>query len=152
PRINHARLGWKFWLFLPFTMPRLFMQQTRAVVRQRELAQQFPATFRDQIVSAFDREATEALRQDLAGATPQALVEMFGHWTRRTLDDFARDSLKPTALAALLMAELERKLVNALGPLGAKAAVRDLIVGVHADTDSDVAGAVRDLAGGKLGR
>jgi pyruvate,water dikinase len=152
PRINHARLGWKFWLFFPFTMPRLFLHQTRAVTKQRELADTFPQAFRQQIIPAFEREATAALGKDLSNLTPMALVGLFNDWIGRTLDVFARDSLKPTALAAILMAQLEAKLVRSLGPLGAKAAVRDLIIGVHPDTDSDVAGAVRDLAGGKLDR
>ena len=152
PRINHARLGWRFWLFFPFTMPRLVMRQTRAVVRQRELANTFPQQLRSEILPKFNAEASAALRQDLASLTPQALIDLVGHWSRRTLDDFARDSLKPTALAAILMAGLEGKLVRALGPAGARAAVRDLIMGVRPEADSDVAGAVRDLASGALNR
>jgi pyruvate,water dikinase len=152
PRINHHRLGWRFWLFFPFTMPRLVMRQTRAVMRQRELAGTFPQEFRERILPAFNAETSAALQQGLSDVTSQALVDLFGHWTRRTLDDFARDSLKPTALAAILMAGLEGKLVRALGPLGARAAVRDLIMGVHPDADADVPAAVRELAGGKTTR
>jgi pyruvate,water dikinase len=152
PRINHARLGWRFWLFFPFTMPRLVMRQTRAVMRQRDLARTFPQEFRASILPKFNGEASAALQQDLTGLAPEALIDLFTYWTRRTLDDFARDSLKPTALAAILMAGLEGKLVRALGPRGAKAAVRDLIMGVCPEPDSDVPSAVRDLADGKLTR
>ncbi len=116
PRINHSRLGWRFWLFFPFTMPRLVMSQTRAVIRQQELARTFPQEFRDKILPAFDRAASEALRRDLTGLSLDALLELLAHWTGPAIDEFGRESLKPTALAALLMAGLEGKLVRALGP------------------------------------
>ena len=152
PRINHTRLGWRFWMFLPFTMPRLALRQTRAVVAQQAFARTFPDDFRTRILPRFNGEASAALRLDLTDLKRQALLELFVYWTGRALDEFGRESLKPTALAALLMAGLETKLVRALGPLGAKAAVRDLIMGVHPEADSDVPGAVCNLAAGKMTR
>ncbi len=152
PRINHTRLGWRFWLFLPFTMPRLAMRQARAVVKQRALGLTFPQDFRTRILPPYDQAAKAALRLDLTSLAPQVLLDLFAHWTKLAIDDFGRESLKQTALAALLMAGLEAKLVRALGPLGAKAAVRDLIMGVHPEADSDVPGAVCNLAAGKMTR
>jgi pyruvate,water dikinase len=72
------------------------------------------------------------------------------HWTRRTLRDFARDSLKPTALAGLAMGRVERALLAALGPERTRTALGELVMGVHPDSEADLPSAMRDLAAGNL--
>ena len=73
-------------------------------------------------------------------------------WIWRTLHDFARDSLKPTALAAVAMGNLERGLTKPLGADRTRAALGELTMGVRPDAEADLPGAVRDLASGRLDR
>src|SRR5262249_49492760 len=97
-----------------------------------------------------DTEA--AAREDLARLDDAGVVRFFDHWVRRTLVEFARDSLKPTALAALSMASLERNLAQVLGPERARELTRDLVIGVRPGPEAALAGPVGRLAAGKLSR
>ena len=81
-----------------------------------------------------------------------ALLERLEHWTRRTLVDFARDSLKPTALAAIVMRDVETKLRVKLGAARTPAAVGALTTGVRPDPEADLPAAMRELAAGRLDR
>ncbi len=156
--LNPARGGWRFWLGLPVIFFRLWRQNARL----RRLAGTFADRFRAEIVPAFVAEVQTAGAEDLTRLDAAALVARFEHWVRRTLYDFARDSLKPTALAGITYANLERALGRALQPAGAaeplagleraQAALRELVMGVKSDAETDLAGAVRDLAAGKLDR
>src|SRR5260221_1503429 len=69
-----------------------------------------------------------------------------------TLVEFARDSLKSTALAAGSLATLQKILEKPLGPERFKSAIAELTVGVRPDADADLAGALKELAQGRLDR
>ncbi len=88
--------------------------------------------------------------QNLTLVDDAGLVEKLEFWIKATLVDFARESLKPTALAMQLMGTLESRLTKALGPEQAKSAVRALVMGAKPEPDSDLAGAVRRLSSGQL--
>jgi rifampicin phosphotransferase len=150
PGLNPARAGWKFWLGLPVLLPWMIVKMTRAALRQQQLMQTFPAQFRTEILPPFVREADAALAEDLSALDGAALAAKLEHWIRRGLYDFAREGLKATALAGLVMAGIENKLAPALGPDRARAAVRDLIMSVRFDPDSDLGSALRDLDAGRL--
>jgi pyruvate,water dikinase len=79
-------------------------------------------------------------------------VQKFEYWARRTLDDFARDSLKPTALATVACTGLEAWLGRKLGRDRARAALGELSMGVRPDPEADLAAAMRDLMAGRLDR
>src|SRR5947199_1676908 len=81
-----------------------------------------------------------------------ALLARLEHWARRTLIEFARDSLKPTALAAAALQSLREALTKPLGRERAAAAVGELTLGVRPAPDADLAGAARDLSAGRLSR
>jgi pyruvate,water dikinase len=152
PKLNRARLGWRFWLFLPVIVARIVSRMTRTLMLPEKLAGDFPRRFREEVAPTFAHEAESELARGLAEFTPRELVQRFELWTWRTLDDFARESLKPTALALIAMGNLERRLAGPLGPERAGQAVRDLIMGVRPDPEADLPGAVRDLAAGRLDR
>jgi pyruvate,water dikinase len=152
PGINPTCLPWHAWLLLPFRLPGLAWRLMKAGVVRQRLSKEFPAFFRAEIVPAFRRETEEGAREDLTRLDDPALLARLEHWVRRTLVDFARDSLKPTALAALGLGALEQKLAPVMGLDKARALARDLVMGVHPDPEADLPAAVRDLAGGRLAR
>ncbi|HYT91592.1 MAG TPA: PEP-utilizing enzyme, partial [Gemmataceae bacterium] len=100
--------------------------------------------------------------RDLTQLDAPALLDRFQFWAKYTLDDFARDSLKPTALAGMALVDLEKALARVLQLAGmadplaglerAKAALRELVMGVHPEVETDLPAAVRDLAAGRLDR
>jgi rifampicin phosphotransferase len=152
PVPNPGRGGWRFWLFLPITLVRLMAQMAHGERIRKELGQSFPRRFREEIVPAYLQEVEAEAKQDFAVVESAELVRRLEQWIRRALYDFARDSLKPTALAALLMGSLEQKLAKPLGPERARAALRDLVMGVRPDAEADLAAAVRDVAAGRMDR
>jgi pyruvate,water dikinase len=155
--LNPARGGWRLWLGLPVTFFKLWRQS----VRLRKLARTVADRFRAEVVPAFVADVARAADENLGRLDAAALVARFEHWVQRTLYDFARDSLKPTALAGITYANLERALGRTLQPAGgeplaglerAQAALRELVMGVKSDAETDLPGAVRDLGAGKLER
>jgi len=152
PVINPARAGWKFWLLLPLTLPVVMGKMIRAEMRRQGLNQTFPTHFRQDVIPAFVKEVEAAAGQALSVQDPPRLLQSLDHWIHRTLDVFARDSLKPTALAALSMAGLEQKLGRFLGPVRAQEVLRDLVMGVRPDEAADLPRAVREVAEGRLTR
>ncbi|HXG09785.1 MAG TPA: PEP-utilizing enzyme, partial [Gemmataceae bacterium] len=152
PIINPARADWRFWLFLPVLMPLLLVKLVRAELQQRRLAETLAQRLREEIFPTFAAETEREAAQDLGRLDAAALLERLDYWVRRTLHDFARDGLKPTALAGIAMGKLERVLVRSLGPERARAALGELTMGVRPDPEADLPGAVRDLAAGVLDR
>jgi pyruvate,water dikinase len=158
--LNPARAGWRFWLFLPVVFFKLILSGRRL----RRLSQSFAERFREESIPDFVREAAEAGAQDIAHLDNATLLTRLNYWIARTLFDFARDSLKPTALAAVALGNLERSLATCLGSATsgteepssvmqrAQAALRELVMGVHADRETDLPAAIRDLGAGRLGK
>jgi pyruvate,water dikinase len=153
--LNPARAGWRFWLFFPAVVFKL----VRSGMKLRRLSRTFAERFRNEIVPAFVSEAKKEAGQDISKLAPAELLARLDHWIQRTLYDFARDSLKPTALAAVALGNLERALGRLLTKPGdasaadrPQAASRELVMGVKPDPGTDLPGAIRDLANGKLDR
>ncbi len=144
--LNPARASWRFWVLLPW----IAVQLTLAAGRLRRLSQTFADRFRKEIVPAFNEEVRRGRAEDLTRLDPATLQDRLEHWVQRTLYDFARDSLKPTALAERSMHVLRDALSGPLGADRARAAVQELVMGIRPDPEADLAGAVRDLAAGRL--
>lgn len=153
---NPARAGWKFWL----TIPVIFFRLWRSSTRVKQLSRTFARDFSERIVPQFLKEVESAAAEDLTRLSNAEVLERLNHWIRRTLFDFARDSLKPTALAAIAMGNLERVLAQrfaagkdpASGLKQAQARLRELSMNVRPTPDSDLPGALRELASGELSR
>src|SRR5262245_12270459 len=101
--LNPARAGWRFWLFFPAVVFKL----VRSGMTLRRLSRTFAQPFRDDIIPTFMTEANREAGQDISDLEPAKLLERLNYWIQRTLYDFARDSLKPTALAAVALGNLE---------------------------------------------
>jgi pyruvate,water dikinase len=151
PQPDWTRVGCSFWFAAPVILWKAMVQMGRAVATQKDLVKTFPQRFRGEIVPAFLRDMDEAARLDLTRLDGPALLAELERLVRRVLYDFAREGLTPTALAAVVMADLEAKLA-ALGPDRARAAVRGLMVGARPDADLDLPAALADLADGRLSR
>jgi pyruvate,water dikinase len=148
PVINNARLGWKRW----FLMPVIFFKMIRWGVRLQQHSATCADRLRKEILPVFGEETREEAEQDLRPLDGPALVERLDYWIQRTLYDFARDSLKPTALAGHCLGNLERGLQALLGADKARAALGQLVMGVRPDPEADLPGGVADLAAGRLDR
>ena len=158
--LNPARASWRFWLFLPFVFFKLF----RANLKLTRIGLTFESDYVDKVVPPFANEVEKARKEDWTKKTDQELLDLLNHWRRRTLVDFARDSLKPTALAAIAMGNLERALTQRLQPHGQRAsedgvmpglkkaqeALRKLVMGARPFDDTDVVGAMRAARQGRL--
>ena len=149
---NPARAGALFWLLLPFRLPFIIFKSVGFAVRLGRLSRTFADHFRRAVLPAFAAEVEREGREDRGHLKTPALLERLEFWIHRTLYDFARDSLKPTALAAIALGNVERWLKRALGPERAAAAVGELTLGIRPDPEADFAGAVRELESGRLDR
>src|SRR5262249_34471299 len=147
-----SRAGLLFWLTFPLRLPFAFFGAIRFAARLGSLTRDFAARFRNEVLPAFSAEVEREEREDRSGLSTPALLERLEFWIHRTLYDFARDSLKPTFLAANAMGNLERELTPPLGRERAGTGLRELTRGGRADRGGDFAGALRDLAAGRLDR
>ena len=135
-------------LALPGTIRKL----SRLMTTTRRAAETFAERFTTEIVPPFVAAARAAVGQDWSRLDPPALVREFESWTRRTLVEFARHSLKPTVFADLAWTTLFDILRPRLGPDRARAAVGELSLGAHPPADADLARAVRQLSVGAIDR
>jgi pyruvate,water dikinase len=152
PTVNPRRMPWWAWLAFPVLGPWLSIKLMRGALHRDRLAKTFAARFRDEIAPAFRKEAEAARQEDVTGLDDAALVRSFEHWARRTLVDFARDSLKPTALAALSRTSLQQKLGMVLGAARAEQLSQELMLGVKHAPETMLGRGLRDLAEGVLSR
>jgi pyruvate,water dikinase len=146
------RAGPLFWLFLPLRLPFLLAGFARHTKRLSELRDHFAARFRQTILPAFAEETARAAAEDWGSLAPPALLDRLHCWSWRTLDDYARESLKATALASFARAGLEWVLRRKLGPERALAALGELSMGARPDPEADLAGSLRELMEGRLDR
>lgn len=105
---------------------------------------------RQQTFPEFTAEVQAAWREDITPLSPQELMNRFRHWTRRTLEDLARRSLRPAVFATLAMANLEQALKARHGPERAGQLVRQALTGVRPDPEADLAEALARLMAGEL--
>jgi pyruvate,water dikinase len=147
-----SRIGAASWLLLPLRLPAIIIRSIAVEVRRSRLTQTFASRFRNEILPPFLEETRRAAAEDLTRLGDAALGERLEHWIRRTLYEFARDSLKPTALAALARLNIKRWLQRKLGVERGREAVNELSMRIRPDPEADIAGALRDLMEGRLDR
>src|SRR5262249_5317932 len=147
-RPDWSRAGWRYWLFLPFH----FVRSLGFEVGLQNWSRTFATKFRQEILPHFAAETEKLAAEDLTALAAPALLERLEQHIQRTLYDFARDSLKPTVLAAVAMGKLGFLLNRALGPERGPAALGELVMGVKPDPDADLPAALAAVAEGKLTR
>lgn len=148
PVFNPARAGFRFWVFLPI----IFWKLMRSGLRVSHLSKTFAQHFREKVLPDFLLETALGGGMNLGERREADLLEDLDTSIRLTLYEFARESLKPTALAGVALGNLERGLLGPLGPERTRAALGELSMGVRPDEEADLAGAIRDLASGRLER
>lgn len=146
--LNPARAGWRFWLSLPITCVKLI----RSSIRLRKMDQIFATKLREEIIPAFVAETEADASRNWSELDDTALRQRLNYWIDRTLCTFARDSLKPTALAGIALATLERNLSRKLGFERTRSVLGELVMGIHPDPDADLPAAVDELLAGRLNR
>jgi pyruvate,water dikinase len=146
--INPQRVGWRFFVSLPLLFWRGFRSQLRMSKLKRTLA----ARLRGELLPAWLEETAQGAEEDLSRMEPAALRKRLEHWIHRTLYAFARESLKPTVVAGVILANLKGFLVKSLGPEKADELVPALTVGALPDAEADLPTAIRNLGLGRLER
>jgi pyruvate,water dikinase len=149
--INPGRATWRFWLALPILLPILFWKMSRKELRLTRLSRTLAERLRGAVFPVFLREIAQE-SQDLSKHEPPELLARLEHWIQRTLYDFARDSLKSSALALVARMKIQKSLEPSLGKARAESAMGELTMGVRPDAEADLAGAIQDLAAGRLER
>jgi len=148
PVPNPSRAGWRFWLLFPLH----FCRDVAAAVKRNQLSETFPERFRKEILPSYLQNLAAESTRRASELDDQALLQRLETLIRVTLVDFARDSLRPTALAAFARANSQRALARRLGPERTQTALGELAMGVKPDPDTDLAGALRELSAGRLSR
>jgi pyruvate,water dikinase len=148
PVPNPARAGWRFWLLFPLH----FCRDVSAAVMRNQLSETFPDRFRKEVLPRYLQILAAESARNLSDLDDHALLDRLETLIRVTLVDFARDSLKPTALAAFARANLQRALTRRLGPERTQTALGELVMGVKPEPDTDLAAALRDFAAGRISR
>ena len=138
--------------FGALALPGTILGLTRLMSTTKKEAGNFAARFTTEIAPPFVAAANAALAQDWSKLDSPALVREFETWTRKTLIDFARDSLKPTVFADLAWSGLFETLKPKLGEERAREAVGALALGAKPPPEANLAQGVRDLANGTIDR
>ena len=156
-------LGEFFGFFVK--VPFLTLKMWRTQIVQQQAIRTFAEQFEKEILPPYLAEVEAAQREDWSTLSSPDVLQKMQHWIKRTLFDFARHSLKPTALAALVLGNLERAFARrlqphdkkpieamAIGVQKAQAALRELMMGVHPDEHTDLPSGFRAVREGRLTR
>jgi pyruvate,water dikinase len=151
------------WFFI--TAPLFFIKMWWSQIRQQQMIRTFAEDFTGVIVPRYLAEVEKAEREDWGKLSNTDVLARMDAMIQLTLFDFARHSLKPTALAALMLSNLERSFAArlkprdmkpadalAIGQERAQAALRELMMGAHPDEHTDVAAGVRAFQTGRLSK
>ena len=98
------------------------------------------------------RRRTKPAPRTGATSIPRPCWSGWLYWSKRTLDEYAGESLKPTALAAIARTGVEAWFTRKLGAERARTVLGELSMGVRPDPEADLPGAIRDLMEGRLDR
>jgi len=159
--LNPRRAGFLFFVKVPL----LFFKMWRSQLKQQQVIRSFADQFDTEIVPPYLAEVERAWHEDWSRLTSKEVLAKMHDWIQRTLFDFARQSLKPTALAALVLGNLERAFARRLQPATgtpeqmlavgiqrAQASLRELVSGIPLDEASDLPSGIRAVREGRLSR
>ena len=148
PTIDRARINGRFWLKLP----RILVRMARAHSRMAKQGRTQADRLRREVFPNFAREVEAERAADLTAIPSPELLDRLERWTARTLEAFARESLRPAMFAALALADLEKKLAAIVGADRAPAEARSALTGLRPDPDSDLPSALSALVRGELSK
>jgi pyruvate,water dikinase len=148
PEVDPAAATARFWLRSPWIIYRMFRTGSRIRAQMATAADRL----RREVFPEFARATVEARRKDLTKLDNAQLLAGLNEWTDRTLQQFARESLKPSMFAAVSISNLEADLGQKMGFEEARVAVRQVLTGVHPDPEADLGSALRALSQGAMDR
>ena len=149
PKPDPARVNLRFIASLPL----LFFQIYRAGRRLRSESRSLPDRLRKEIFPQFAKEIATARQTTLFSLDDRQLLDRLHYWITRTLNDFARWSLRPAVLAADSIGRLEQMLSRVPDPdRDVSTAVRTLLAGVRPDPEADLGAALQAFNVGTLSR
>ena len=148
PGVNAAAATARLWLRLPSIVFRMFCAQAKMQREMKTCADKL----RNEIFPQLVRDVEQARQQDLGRMSPAELLALLKHWRERTLNDFARWSLRSSICAAAALGNLEAGLKGKLSAEEAAATARSLLSGLHPDADADLPAALQALGRGRLSR
>ncbi len=137
-----------FGLFL--RLPSYLFKMLRAARRIERASRTLADRLRRELFPQFAEQARAALADDLGCLSGPALVARLDEWRVRTLQDFARESLKSATLAATALAKLEQGLTPKLGAEQAAAQAHALLSGIEPDPEADLAAGLNRLSQDEL--
>lgn len=159
--MNPRKASLGFWMKFPWYT----LQQWWGESKRQGALRTFADVFEEKIVPPFLRDVDAAARENWDSLSSAALLERLTLWRHKTLVEFARESLKPTLLAAMLMAKFETAFARRYQPTGtklkpgeipgatrAKTALQELTMGVRPPADADFAMGIEKLANGEMTR
>ncbi|MGV3719805.1 MAG: PEP-utilizing enzyme, partial [Actinomycetota bacterium] len=115
-------------------------------------AEELPQRLESEVFPRIQQYAASLREASLASMSDAELLDVFESTRRAVFDDFASQGLKASLLAGLAIQELVGALRPTLGDAAARATVDALLMGVAPPKETDLAGALRRLAGGSLTR
>jgi pyruvate,water dikinase len=132
-----------------FRVPIIFFRMLRNAARMRRQAKVFAEHLRQTAFPRFREEVKQAETESLETKADLELLTYLCHWIDRTLNEFARESLRPSVFAGVALGALEVAAKRTMPAEEAAGLVRGLLAGVRPDPDADLAGALSDLALGR---
>jgi pyruvate,water dikinase len=141
--VREAPRGLRKW----FGMFRLLKIASRITSANKTFAPAFRS-----YLPTFSAEVERARQRDLTKLDLPTLLQHWEEWTQGTLSKFARMSLKPTLLAQFAWQVLEQQIAKSLGAERARETLTALSQGAKPDPEADLAGGIRELAGGNISR
>lgn len=158
---NPRRTSLGFWVKFPWYSLKQWWGESKRLGALRT----FAANYEEKVAPAFIEETNRAHAEDWERLSNQELLARLEHWRQKTLVEFTRESLKPTALAAIQMAKIEGAFNRRFQPPGtkpkpgetpaaerARLALQRLTMGVRPPADADLALGIEKLSTGALTR
>jgi rifampicin phosphotransferase len=131
-------------------VPIVFWKMLRNAGRIRRQSETCAEHLRKEVFPRFRREVEKEAAVDLRQVSSPALLDRLHACIDLTLNQFARQSLRPSVFAAIAMGNLEQALKKTSSAEDAATAVRSLLIGAHPEREADLAGALRRLAAGEM--
>lgn len=149
PKPDPAQVNLRFIASLPL----LLFQIYRAGRRLRSEPRSLPDRLRKEIFPQFAKEIVTARQIALVSLDDRQLLDRLHYWIARTLDDFARWSLRSAVLAADSIGRLEQMLSRVPDPdRDVSTTVRTLLAGVRPEPEADLGAALQAFNVGTLSR
>ena len=132
----------RFYLRLPYYLYKM-------LATQRQIKKQLPAYLKrlqEEILPPYLSYVEETRKMDLGALSDEELLEEFDARLDRVMNDFGKESIKPTFFAGLCYGMVEGTLCSVLGEAKGKTIGRQLVMGLGGDKTLEADAALYDVA------